>query len=97
MLAKSKMQEIQDIELRGFTKTEIAAYYKARGEKPPGRPTINKYYDMDVVPENLEARLAKDRSFDVELFRCPFPAQYPAAGGIHPRGVNWVRWAFFVE
>ena len=69
MLAKSKMQEIQDLKLRGFTKTEIAAYYEARGEKPPSRPTINKYYDMDVVPENPGAKLAKDKSFDAEPFR----------------------------
>lgn len=69
MLAKSKMQEIQDLKLRGFTKTEIAAYYEERGEKPPSRPTINKYYDMDVVPENPGARLAKDKSFDAEPFR----------------------------
>lgn len=69
MLAKSKMQEIQDLKLRGFTKTEIAAYYEERGEKPPSRPTINKYYDMDVVPENPRAKLAKDKSFDAEPFR----------------------------
>ncbi len=50
MLGKTQMQEIQDLKLRSYTKTEIMAYYEQLGMKPPSRPTISKYYDMDVVP-----------------------------------------------
>lgn len=35
MLAKVKMQEIQDLKLQGYTKSEIIAYYEACGEKVP--------------------------------------------------------------
>ena len=69
MLAKSKMQEIQDLKLQGYTKAEIITYYQERGEKPPSRPTINKYYGMDVIPDNPGEKLSKDKSFDVEPFK----------------------------
>lgn len=69
MLAKKTMQEIQDLKLQGYTKTDIIRYYEGKGEKPPSRPTINKYYDMDVIPDNPHEKLAKDKSFDVEPFR----------------------------
>lgn len=69
MLSKKQMQEIQDLKLRGYTKSEIVTYYQEQGIKPPTRPTINKYYDMNVVPDNPGARLAKDKAFDQEPFR----------------------------
>lgn len=50
MLTKTKMQEIQDLKLQGYTKADIIRYYEAQGRKPPSRPTISKYYDMDVIP-----------------------------------------------
>ena len=50
MLTKTKMQEIQDLKLQGYTKADIIRYYEAQGRKPPSRPTISKYYDMDVLP-----------------------------------------------
>lgn len=69
MLTKTQMQQIQDLKLMGYTKTDIIRYYEARGEKPPSRPTISKYYDMDVVPDNPGAKLAKPKTFDAEPFR----------------------------
>ena len=69
MLDKKQMQEIQDLKLRGYTKTEIQNYYIAQGLKPPSRPTISKYYDMDVVPEDPGIKLAKDKTFDVSPFK----------------------------
>ena len=69
MLDKKQMQEIQDLKLRGYTKTEIQNYYIAQGLKPPSRPTISKYYDMDVVPEDPGIKLAKDKAFDVSPFK----------------------------
>lgn len=69
MLTKQQMQEIQDLKLRGYTKTDIVAYYLEKGLKPPSKPTINKYYDMDVVPDNPSAKLAKDKAFDIHPFR----------------------------
>ena len=38
MLTKTQMQQIQDLKLMGYTKTDIIRYYEARGEKPPSRP-----------------------------------------------------------
>ena len=38
MLDKKQMQEIQDLKLRGYTKSEIQDYYKQQGVKPPSRP-----------------------------------------------------------
>ena len=35
MLTKTQMQQIQDLKLMGYTKTDIIRYYEARGEKPP--------------------------------------------------------------
>ena len=69
MLDKKQMQEIQDLKLRGYTKAEILSYYIEQGLKPPSRPTISKYYDMDIIPEDPGVRLAKDKAFDVSPFR----------------------------
>ena len=69
MLAKTQMQEIQDLKLRGYTKSEIAAYYKDQGLKVPSRPTISKYYDMDVVPDNPGEKLAKEKAFGASPFK----------------------------
>ena len=69
MLTKEKMQEIQDLKLRGFSKTEIIKYYEDQGEKPPTKPTLNKYYNMDIVPENPGVKLAKAKAFDLEPFK----------------------------
>jgi len=69
MLAKKQMQEIQDLKLRGYTQTEIIEYYKSQGLKPPSRPTVAKYYNLDVVPDDPGEKLAKEKAFDVEPFR----------------------------
>ena len=69
MLTKEKMQEIQDLKLRGFSKAEIIKYFENQGEKPPTRPTLNKYYNMDIVPENPGEKLSKPKAFDTEPFR----------------------------
>ena len=69
MLAKTQMQEIQDLKLRGYTKAEILTYFKGQGQKPPSRPTISKYYDMDVVPEEPAVKLSKDKVFDAPPFK----------------------------
>ena len=69
MLAKTQMQEIQDLKLRGYTKSEILDYYREQGQKPPSRPTISKYYNMDVVPDNPGKNLSKNKAFDVSPFR----------------------------
>lgn len=69
MLDKSQMQEIQDLKLQGYTKQAIITYYEDKGLKPPSRPTISKYYDMDVIPDHPSEKLAKDKAFDVSPFR----------------------------
>jgi hypothetical protein len=74
MLTKEKMQEIQDLKLRGFSKNEIIEYYESRGVKPPTKPTINKYYEMDAVLDIPNVKLAKDKAFDHEPFRSAITA-----------------------
>ena len=69
MLTKTQMQEIQDLKLQGYTKADIIRYYEAQGRKPPSRPTISKYYDMDVLPDDPGAKFAKPKTFDAEPFR----------------------------
>ena len=69
MLGKTQMQEIQDLKLRGYTKAQIASYYTEQGLKPPSRPTISKYYDMDVLPEDPGEKLAKEKAFDTSPFK----------------------------
>lgn len=69
MLAKEKMQLIQELKLQGYTQSDITSYFTERGMKPPSRPTIQKYYDMDVIPENPREKLAKEKAFDAEPFR----------------------------
>ena len=69
MLTKEKMQEIHDLKLRGYSKNEIIRHFESRGEKPPTKPTLNKYYAMDVVPDKPNAKLAKDKAFDHEPLR----------------------------
>ncbi len=69
MLTKTTMQEIQDLKLQGFTQAEIASYYTKQGKKPPSRPTIAKYYAMDIVPDHPGEKLAKDKAFDKEPFK----------------------------
>ena len=81
MLAKNQMQEIQDLKLRGYTQAEIIGYYNERGIKPPSRPTISKYFNMDVVPDNPGEKLTKDKAFDVEPFRSTIIATIEANSG----------------
>ncbi len=81
MLGKNQMQEIQDLKLRGYTQAEIIDYYNEQGIKPPSRPTIAKYFNMDVVPENPGEKLAKDKAFDVEPFRSTIIATVEANDG----------------
>ena len=69
MLAKNQMQEIQDLKLQGFTQSQIIEYFKEQRRKPPSRPTVAKYFNMDVVPDNPGENLAKDKAFDTEPFR----------------------------
>ena len=68
MLTKTAMQEIQDLKLQGYTQAGIIEYYENQGRKPPSRPTIAKYYAMDVLPENPGEKLAKDKAFGNEPF-----------------------------
>ena len=69
MLTKTAMQEIQDLKLQGYTQAGIIDYFESQGRKPPSRPTIAKYYAMDVLPENPGEKLAKDKAFGNEPFR----------------------------
>ncbi len=68
MLTKTAMQEIQDLKLQGYTQAGIIDYFESQGRKPPSRPTIAKYYTMDVLPENPGEKLAKDKAFGNEPF-----------------------------
>jgi hypothetical protein len=69
MLARKQMQDIQNMKLQGYTKADIIAYYTSHGMKPPSRPTLQKYYDMDVIPDDPGKNLEKEKVFDVSPFR----------------------------
>jgi hypothetical protein len=99
MLDKKQMQEIQDLKLRGFTKGEIITYYEGQGIRPPSRPTINKYYKMDVVPDDPGAKLKKDKAFDHEPFKSTIIAIITAAAneGCHISSVYDVLMEKFIE
>ena len=81
MLTKQQMQEIQDLKLRGYTQSEIIEYFVEQGLKPPSRPTIAKYFKMDVVPDNPGDKLAKDKAFDAEPFKSSIIAILEANSG----------------
>ena len=69
MLNKVRMQEIQDLKLRGYSINEIIRYFEDRGRKPPSLPTIRKYFRMNSVPEVINQNLIKDKVFDHEPYR----------------------------
>jgi transposase len=63
------MQEIVDMKLKGFSINEIIEHYEKKTGKAPSRPTIRKYFNMDVVPEDPSANLSKDKVFDAEPWK----------------------------
>lgn len=69
MLTKIMMQEIQDLKVQGYTPADIPDFYLSQGIKPPSMPTIRKYYNMDVIPDNPSEHLEKQKAFDIEPFR----------------------------
>ncbi|MCD8208892.1 MAG: hypothetical protein LUD72_13220 [Bacteroidales bacterium] len=72
MLTKFEMQEIQKLKQMGYSKQDVVKYYedkRKKGQKVPSLPTINKYYDMEVLPEDPTANYAKHMAFDKEPFR----------------------------
>ena len=68
MLKEKMMQEIQNLKLQSYTPAQIIHYYLEKGQKPPTPPMIRKYYRMDVLPDNPEKNLQKDKVFDQESF-----------------------------
>jgi len=69
MLTDKKMQDIQDLKLRGYSIGEIQSYYEGQGGKSPSLPTIRKYYNMDALPQTPHENLMKDKAFDHDPFR----------------------------
>lgn len=69
MLRKPMVQEIIDMKLIGFSMNEIIDYYEQKQGKTPSRPTIRKYYNMDVMPDDYGAALSKNKVFDAEPWK----------------------------
>jgi len=69
MLKETMMQEIIDMKLKGYSVNEIIGYYEGQTGKAPSKPTIRKYYNMDAVPDEIGANLAKDKVFDDEPWK----------------------------
>jgi hypothetical protein len=63
------MQEIIDMKLKGYSINEIIAHYENKSGKPPSRPTVRKYYNMDAVPEDIGANFSKEKVFDNEPWK----------------------------
>ena len=69
MLRETMIQEIIDMKLKGYSINEIIDHYESKPGKPPSKPTIRKYYNMDAVPEDLGVNLAKEKVFDEEPWK----------------------------
>lgn len=69
MLREPMIQEIIDMKMKGYSKNEIVEYYKTKPGKAVTLPTIRKYYNMDVIPEEFGASLVKDKVFDAEPWK----------------------------
>jgi len=69
MLIPMVIEEIILLKNDGYSKNEIVAHFKKRGDKPPSIPTINKYYKMNAVPVDPRGIYAKEKVFDREPFR----------------------------
>jgi len=69
MLKGPMVQEIIDMKMKGYSINEIIEYYEAKPGRSPSRPTIRKYYEMDVMPEGHGAKLVKDKVFDEEPWK----------------------------
>jgi len=60
MVKETMVQEIIDMKLKGYSINEIIEHYDGKVGKAPSRPTIHKYYSMDVMPNDIGANLVKD-------------------------------------
>jgi len=69
MLRRPMMQEIIDMKLKGYSINEIIEYYESKPGKPPSRPTIRKYYNMEAIPGDIGVSLVKDKVFDEEPWK----------------------------
>jgi len=69
MLRRPMIQEIIDMKTKGYSINEIIEYYERSSAQAPSRPTIRKYYNMDVVPDDLGANLSKDKVFNVDPWK----------------------------
>ena len=69
MLKETMVQEIIDMKLKGYSVNEIIEHYEGKTGKVPSKPTIRKYYKMDAVPDDLGAKLVKDKVFDAEPWK----------------------------
>jgi transposase len=69
MLRETMVQEILDMKMKGYSINGIIEYYEGKPGKAPTRPTIRKYYNMDVVPDDLGANLAKEKVYDDEPWK----------------------------
>ena len=69
MLRREMMQEIIDMKAKGYSINEIIAHYEEKPGNAPSRPTIRKYYNMDVVPEDVGSAVSKDKVFEEEPWK----------------------------
>ncbi|MDR1538414.1 MAG: hypothetical protein LBU32_10550 [Clostridiales bacterium] len=63
------MEEILALKESGHSIQEVIAHFEGKGLKAPSRPTLRKYCQMNAVPEDLVAKLAKDKAFDQPMLR----------------------------
>jgi hypothetical protein len=68
MLQRNMMQEIQDMKANGFSLGEVIRHYADGSGKGPSEPTIRKYYNMEVIPEDIKAGYRRDMAFSQEPF-----------------------------
>jgi transposase len=57
------------MKMKGYSINEIIAHYEGNQGKAPSRPTIRKYFNMNSIPGDVGAKLAKEKAFDAEPWK----------------------------
>ena len=69
MINRMVMEEIMTLKESGYSIQEVVSHFEGKGQKAPSKPTLRKYFQMNVIPEDPFVPYAKDKVFDHTPFR----------------------------
>ena len=69
MIKQMIIEEVIGLRDSGYSIGEVIRHFESSGEKPPSKPTLRKYFQLSEVPDDLSAKLVKDKAFDQPAFR----------------------------